>query len=87
MKAIAYQVAKEIGAMAVVLKGRIDAIIMTGGLSQSKLFTDLIQDRIGFLGKVFVVKSIGEMTALAYGALRVLRGEEKVLEYNPDKRI
>jgi len=83
IKTMAYQVAKEIGAMATVLKGRIHAIILTGGLSQSKQFTDLIKKRISFLGKVIVMKSTCEMTALANGALRVLKGEEKALEYIP----
>lgn len=85
IRTMAYQVAREIGAMATVLKGRIHAIILTGGLSQSKLFTDLIKERVSFLGKVIVMKSIGEMTALACGALRVLKGEEKALEYIPGR--
>ena len=75
-EAMAYQVAKEIGACAAVLKGDIDAIILTGGLSYSKMLTGWIESYIGFISKVVIYPGEDEMSALAQGGLRVLRGEE-----------
>jgi butyrate kinase len=80
-QAMAYQVAKEIGSMASVLKGEIDAIILTGGLAQSKLPIKWIKERIKFLGRVILFLREEELEAMAQGALRVLRGKEKVRRY------
>jgi butyrate kinase len=79
--AMVYQVAKEIGAMAVVLGGKLDAIVLTGGLAKSDFFTRKISERVGFLGKVIVVPGEDELEALALGCLRVLRGEEAAKTY------
>jgi butyrate kinase len=76
-EAMAYQIAKEIGAMATVLKGHVDAILMTGGLASSRLLVDWVRDRVAFIGPVEVIPEIEEMRALAQGVLRILRGEEK----------
>lgn len=76
LEAMAYQVAKEIGAGATVLKGKIDAIILTGGIAYSSEFVNLVRDRISFLSLVMVYPGEEEMLALCVGALRVLRGEE-----------
>ncbi len=76
LEAMAYQVAKEIGAGATVLKGQVDAIILTGGIAYNSEFIELIKDRISFLSLVMVYPGEEEMTALCEGALRVLRGEE-----------
>ncbi|MEA1939822.1 MAG: butyrate kinase [Candidatus Caldatribacteriota bacterium] len=76
LEAMAYQVAKEIGAGATVLKGKIDAIILTGGIAHANEFVDLIKDRISFLSLVMVYVGEEEMLALSKGALRVLKGEE-----------
>ncbi|MCK5032947.1 MAG: butyrate kinase [Calditrichia bacterium] len=76
-EAMAYQVSKEIGAMAAVLKGDIDAIIFTGGVAKSKNFLQLIIDRVKFIAPIHVVSGEQEMLALALGALRVLNKEEK----------
>ena len=76
-KAMAYQVSKEIGAMATVLKGEIDAIIFTGGVAKSKMFLKLLTERVSFIAPIHVVKGEQEMLALALGALRVLNKEEK----------
>jgi butyrate kinase len=81
LDAMAYQVAKWIGQMAVVLSGEVDAIIISGGIAHSKFVVDRITERIGFLGRVFVIPGEGEMEALAMGALRVLRGEEGAKQY------
>jgi butyrate kinase len=81
-QAMAYQVAKEIGACATVLKGQVDAIVVTGGVAYNKIFTGWIKERTAFITpKFFVYPGEDEMPALAAGALRVLKGEEKAREY------
>lgn len=81
-KAMAYQVAKEIGACATVLAGNVDGIILTGGLAHSKRLTDWIIEKVNFLASVTVYPGEDEMSALAAGALRVLKKEEKALVYS-----
>jgi len=76
-EAMAYNVAKEIGSLAAVLEGKIDAIVLTGGIAYDELFVDLIRRRVEFAGRLIVLPGEDEMTALALGALRVLLGEEK----------
>ncbi|HBY56585.1 MAG TPA: butyrate kinase [Candidatus Atribacteria bacterium] len=76
LEAMAYQVAKEIGAGATVLKGQIDAIILTGGIAYASEFVNLVRDRISFLSLVMVYPGEEEMLALCEGTLRVLREEE-----------
>ncbi|SHH19193.1 butyrate kinase [Tepidibacter thalassicus] len=80
-EAMAYQVAKEIGACATVLKGKVDAIVLTGGIAYSKMFVNWIQERVSFIGEVKVYPGEDEMIALAQGGLRVLRGEEEAKTY------
>jgi len=79
--AMIYQIAKEIGAMAAVLKGKIDGIIITGGMSQAKEVTDGVQEYVKFLAPVFVFPGERELEALAQGAFRVLDGKEEAKEY------
>lgn len=81
-QAMAYQVAKAIGAMAAVLKGQVDAIVMTGGIAYDENFIDWIKQYVDFIARVMVFPGEGELEALAYGALRVLRGEEKAQVYS-----
>lgn len=81
LDSMAYQVSKEIGAMTAVLEGRVDAIILTGGLAFSNRFTGFIKQRVGLIAPVKVYPGEDEMRALAEGALRVLRGAEQALEY------
>lgn len=81
--AMAYQVAKEIGAMATALCGKLDGVILTGGLAHSDLFCGMVEKRVGFLGPIFRFPGEFEMEALALGALRVLRREEEALDYPP----
>jgi butyrate kinase len=76
-----YQIAKEMGAMASVLSGKVDAILLTGGMTHAKEVVDDIQARIGWIAPVHVYPGEDEMRALAEGVLRVLRGEEKAWEY------
>jgi len=79
--AMAYQVAKEIGAMSTVLKGIVDAIILTGGIAYDKSFTDMVIERIGHLGTVRVFPGEDEMRALAMNGRMVLKGEIEIKEY------
>ncbi len=81
--AMAYQVAKEIGAASTVLFGKVDAIILTGGLAHSTMLVDEISSRIKHLGHIEQKPGENEMLALAKGALRVLQGREIVNEYQP----
>jgi butyrate kinase len=74
-ESMAYQVAKWTGAMATVLKGQVDAILITGGIAHSKNFTNLISERIQWIGPVHVYPGEDEMWALAMSGLRVLTGE------------
>lgn len=80
-KAMAYQVAKEIGAASAVLAGKVDAIILTGGLAYGKEFVSSISDQINWIADVIVHPGENELQALAEGALRVLRGEEEAKNY------
>lgn len=80
-RAMAYQIAKEIGMCATVLKGKVDAIILTGGLAYGTEYVSWIKERIEFISKVVVYPGEDEMLALAEGGLRVLTGEEKANEY------
>ena len=80
-RAMAYQIAEEIGKRATNLKGNIDGIILTGGLAHSKMLTEWIKERIDFLGKIHIYPGESELKALAQGALRVIRGEERTKHY------
>lgn len=80
-RAMAYQIAKEIGNCAAVLCGQVDAIVLTGGIAHSKMLTGWIKERVEFISQVMIYPGEDEMSALAEGGLRVLRGEEKAKEY------
>ena len=56
-------------------------IILTGGIARSELFTGMVKERVSFLAPVAIYGGENEMESLALGALRVLRGEEKVQEF------
>lgn len=80
-EAMAYQAAKEIGAMSVVLKGKVDGILLTGGVCFNEAFVDYIKSLVEFIGPVHVYPGEDEIEALAMNGLRVIRGEAEVLEY------
>jgi len=80
-EAMAYQIAKEIGAMATVLKGQVDAVVLTGGLAGSKMLTAWVTERVKFIGEVLIFPGEDELRALLLGCLRVLRGQEKPKTY------
>ncbi|MEI6577042.1 MAG: butyrate kinase [Bacteroidota bacterium] len=79
--AMAYQVAKWVGAMATVLKGDIDAILITGGIAHSKPFTAFVTDMVSWIAPVQVFPGEDEMWALAMNGLRVTTGELIPKEY------
>jgi butyrate kinase len=80
-EALAYQISKGIGELAIVLKGKLDAIILTGGAAHSEMLTGWIRDRVEFIAPVHVMAGENEMESLTLGALRILNGEEQVKEY------
>jgi butyrate kinase len=80
-----YQIAKEIGAMATVLNGDVDAIFITGGLAKSKYITNRIIKKVEYIAEVFVYPGAEEMENLVQGALRILRNEEEYLKYENGK--
>ncbi len=81
LEAMAYQVAKEIGAMSTVLKGEVDTILITGGIANSKWFCNLIIERIYRIAPVHVYPGQDEMGALAENALLALHGDIEIKEY------
>ncbi len=83
-QAMAYQIAKETGAMAAVLNGEVDAIVVSGGIAYDKKFIGWLKEKISFISPVIVYPGEMEMEALALGALRVLNGQEQPKTYNPE---
>lgn len=81
LEAMAYQVAKTIGSMVPVLKGDVDAILLTGGVAHSKWITNLIIERVFKFAPVYIYPGEDEMRALAFNGLMVLKGEVEVKEY------
>ena len=81
MDAFIYQVCKDIGAQATVLKGKVDQIIITGGIAYNDRITSAMKERIGFIAPVTVYPGEDELLALAQGAIRVMNGEEKAKVY------
>jgi butyrate kinase len=79
--AMVYQVAKEIGSCAAVLKGKVDALILTGGLVHSHSFRKELRSYVRWVGRILVFPGEREMEALAAGAFRVLKGKEEGKEY------
>ena len=79
--AFIYQISKAVGEMSTVLKGKVDRIILTGGIAYSEKVVEELKNRIGWISEVTVYPGEDELLALAEGALRVINGEEKVKEY------
>lgn len=80
-EAMAYQVSKDISALGAVACGKVDAIILTGGVANSAMMTGWIKDRVSFIAPVLIMPDSMEMEALAGGVARVLNGEEQVNNY------
>lgn len=79
--AFIYQVSKEVGSMATVLKDKVDAIILTGGIAYGKEVCDDINSYVEWIAPIVVYPGEDELLALAQGAIRVLSGEEKPKRY------
>jgi len=79
--AAAYQVGKEIGALAAVLDGNVDAIILTGGMAYEKSFVDRIQSMVSFIADVVVYPGEDELKALAFNGLLALDGKIEIKTY------
>lgn len=83
--AMAYQISKGIGNLAVVFKSNLHGIVLTGGVAHSKILTDWIKEYVDFLAPVYVLPGENELESLALGALRILKGEEKAISYKEEK--
>ncbi len=83
--AMAYCIAKSIGQLAVVFKEKPDGIILTGGVAYSKMLTDWIKEYVEFIAPVQVLPGENELESLAFGALRILKGEEEAIPYKDER--
>lgn len=81
-EAMAYQVAKAIASLSCAFKGKVDVIIITGGIAYSKMLVDMIESFCGHIAPIKIMPGEKEMEALAGGASRMLRGEEPINKYN-----
>lgn len=81
LDAMLYQVRKEVGAMAAVLEGAVDAILLTGGMAHAAAVTEPLARSLEWIAPVFVFPGEDEMISLAEGAARVLSGAEELLVY------
>lgn len=81
-RAMAYQIAKDIGGLASAVNGKVDIIVLTGGIAYSKLLTGWIAEKVTFIAPVSILPGENELESLALGVLRVMRGEEIAHEYN-----
>ncbi len=79
--AMSYQVGKAIGEMATVLKGEVDAILLTGGIANNTMVIDYIKTMVKFIAPVIVYPGEDEMKALAQNAIRVIKGEVECKVY------
>lgn len=87
LKAFVMTVAKYIAAMASVVDGKIDVIIMTGGVAYSKYITDAISKKVAFLGPIKVYPGENELGSLAENGYMILAGATKIRTYNKDRLI
>ena len=85
--ALGYNIVKYIGSMAVVLKGKVDGILLTGRYTRFDTLIDGIREYVDWIAPVFVYENEVEQEAMAAGALRVLRGEETPLTYTGDNMV
>lgn len=83
-EAMAYQIGKEIGAMATVLNGKIDGIILTGGIAYSKFITNYVKDMVEFIAPIILKPGEDEMWALNEGVHRVFSGQEDAKIYEEE---
>jgi len=79
--ALAYQVSKEIGALAAALSGRLDGILITGGMAHNSLLTNVIKERVEFMAPVYIYPGEDEMRALAHNGSLLLSGKVSAKQY------
>ncbi len=84
LEAFSYQIAKEIGASACVLKGNVDVIAITGGAAYAKFVTDYIEDMVSFIAPIMIKPGEDELKALNQGYLRIKNKSEKVKIYEEE---
>lgn len=82
LRAMCYTVAKEIGEMAVSLKGKVDAILITGGMAHSKRITDFVAEHVSFIANIYVYPGENELKSLAENALAAIKGEREIKVYH-----
>ena len=85
LEAMCYQIAKDIGAFATVLKGQVDAILLIGGMANSQYIVDLIRDRVEFIAPVAVQPGEREMESLCLNAYRGLTGQIEIKNFREGK--
>jgi butyrate kinase len=85
MDAMCYQIAKAAGGLAAALEGAVDAVLLTGGMAHLPLVVEGVRRRVAFVAPVHVFPGEDELRALAEGALRVLRGEERARRYGQER--
>lgn len=79
--AMVYQVSNWLAYLSPIVRGQIDSIVLTGGIAYSEKFTKAVEERVGFLAEVIVIPGENELESLAYGALRVMLGDEEYSTY------
>ena len=80
-----YRIAKDIGTLSVPVSGKVDRIILTGGIAHSKMLTSYVENLVSWIAPVEIMAGEYEMEALASGILRVLTGEEKAKNFGKVK--
>jgi butyrate kinase len=85
--AMSYQIGKEIGSLATVLKGDVDAIILTGGISHNPMVVEYIKSMVSFIAPVVIYPGEDELHALVWNGLLVLRGQLVPKEYNESNMV
>ncbi|HSQ87432.1 butyrate kinase [Romboutsia sp.] len=86
-EAMTYQISKAIGELATVVEGKVDAIILTGGIAYSNMITSNIKKRVEFISNVEIMPGENELEALSLGTLRVLTGEENARKYEEESLV
>lgn len=81
LRGFIYRVAKEVGALAAAADGKIDAILLTGGIARDEHVVQSVSDKVSWIAPVVIYPGEGELEALRDAGLRVLRGEEIPVEY------
>ncbi|MEG2144193.1 MAG: butyrate kinase, partial [Oscillospiraceae bacterium] len=74
-------ISKAIGSVSAAIRGNVEAVILTGGMAHSKILTDKIKEYVSFIAPVEVFPGENELSALALGGFRILKGEETAREF------